>query len=196
MRNRVKVEPAVEPITLAEARQYLGIAQTSDTSRDAIISTHITSARVWAEQYTRRAFITQTLELFLNSFDDAIYLVKPVQSVTSVKYYDEAGTLQTVNSANYLVEPISGTITIKSPNSWPSVRLGMNQVIVEYVTGYGLAAAVPSDIKTALKFLVGHWERYQTSMEGGVLTTVPYAVEQLLSNYKEYEGFFQAWIDR
>ena len=45
-----KTPPATEPITLAEMRLHLGITQTADTARDAIISARITSARQWAEE--------------------------------------------------------------------------------------------------------------------------------------------------
>lgn len=55
-------DPDIEPVTLAEMKLHLR-AYGSDTSEDALISSLITSAREWVEQYTGRALIDQSWRL-------------------------------------------------------------------------------------------------------------------------------------
>ena len=196
MKNQLKTAPASEPITLADARAYLGIVQAADTGRDAIISTHIAAARTWAEQYCRIAVITQTWELYLDSFSDSITLLGKLQSVTSVKYYDTSDALQTASNTLYYVDTVNSAIVLKDGSAWPTTKTRPNAVVIEYVTGFGNAAAIPEDIKTALKFLVDHWEKNQKKIDGGVITTIPYAVTQLLNTYRDMRGFFEAQVTR
>ena len=221
MLNKLKTAPATEPLTLAEVRAWLGITQGSDNARDAMITANIVAARNWAEIYTRKAFITQTWLHYRDSFvnytsqggldlfkfydsqklsgpvagypQEKIYLLGPLQSVTSVKYYDTNGALQTVDPSIYFVDTANDTIVLNPNKSWPVTYARDNSVIIEYISGY---TSVPEDIKTAIKFLVGHWENYQRSVEGSSITTVPYAVKQLLDNYRDMRGYFDAEVTR
>jgi uncharacterized phiE125 gp8 family phage protein len=181
----------VEPVSLADYRQHGGIVQSDDTSRDASIEAKIKAARLWAEKFMRRAIINQTWIYTRHCFDDKVYLKADLQSVVSVKYLDAGGTLQTLDSSVYFVDVRNSVLFLKYGQVWPDTFPQSNAVQIEYVCGFGdAAAAVPDDIKEAIKFLVGHWEVHQTSMEAGRLSTVPYAVEQLLDNYVDYRDYF------
>lgn len=56
--------PSVEPLTLQEAKDQLRI---NTTDQDARITAYIAAARQFCENFTNRAFITQTWELWLDS---------------------------------------------------------------------------------------------------------------------------------
>lgn len=191
MTNRIFTEPASEPVTLAELRDWLGIKQATDTSRDAVITSRIKSARRVAEDFTRTAFITQTWDFYADDFADSLELKSKLQSVTFLKYTDEDGTVQTMDAADYQIDLINHRIVPAYDTEWPCTRAVPNAVQVRYVCGYGVATAVPEDIKEAIKFIVGHWENFQASIEGGVtMTRIPYAVENLLWPYRDMRGFF------
>jgi uncharacterized phiE125 gp8 family phage protein len=114
-----------------------------------------------------------------------------LRSVTSIKYFDTANVLQTLSPSVYYVDLKGGTVWIDTNKSWPVTSSRANNIIIEYVAGFGDDAAfVPQDIKESIKWLVAHWEGFQKSIEGGRLTTVPYAVEQMLSAYIDYRGYF------
>lgn len=201
-----KIPPATEPITLAEMRQHLGITRSDDTARDQIITGRITSARQWAEDYTRRAFITQTWGAYGADFPgdrslvlsgiahadySAIRLRGKVQSVSYVKYLDSNGTQQTLSPSLYLVDLISNSIVPAYGTVWPTGRIQLNAVEIEYICGYSNAAAVPEAIKDALRFIVGQWEVFQSSMEGIVRPfTIPNAAKQLLDYYIDMRDVF------
>lgn len=208
MININKAPPASEPITLAEMRLHLGITQTTDTARDSIISGRITAARQFAEEYTRRAFITQTWGCYGAEFpggawsawfgvdvgssdNSAICLRGKLQSVTYVKYLDSNGTVQTLSPSLYLVDLITNSIVPAYNTKWPTGRIQLNAVDIEYVCGYGTAANVTEDIKEALRFIVGQWELFQSSIEGVMRPfTIPNAAKQLLDSYIDMRGYF------
>ena len=198
MQHVLKTAPAAEPVSLAEMRVHLGITQADDTTRDSIITGRIISARQWCENYTSIAFITQTWTAYADKFPCRqqtggyrIRLRLPLQSVTSVKYLDQSGVQQTLDPALYFVDTVTGCLMPAYGQGWPSVRVQANSVQVEYVSGYGIASAVPESIKDAIRFIVGQWEMFQSSIEGVMRPfTIPNAAKQLLDSYVDMREQF------
>jgi hypothetical protein len=62
---KLNTAPAVEPVTLAEAKLHLRVDFTDD---DTLITMLIGAARVAAENICRRAFVTQKWDLYLDAF--------------------------------------------------------------------------------------------------------------------------------
>ncbi|WP_025917676.1 head-tail connector protein [Herminiimonas sp. CN] len=62
---KLNTTPAVEPVSLAEAKLHLRVDFTDD---DTLITMLIGAARVAAENICRRAFITQKWDLYLDAF--------------------------------------------------------------------------------------------------------------------------------
>lgn len=180
--------PASEPVTAAEIITRLGITSgdVSSTDLDALIK----GARQWAEQYTERAFITQTWEKRIDAFqEDGIELAKgPVQSIESVKYVDSAGTVQTlVADTDYVLEDYSDPAWVLPAHgtSWPSPRDEANAVRVQFVAGYGAASAVPQPIINAIVLMVGQSLRGQSGLENNLYpASVPNAAKEMLNPYR------------
>ncbi len=76
------VPPLVEPVSLAELKDFLRV-DPSDTSNDAVISSLGTAARQWSEVYTQRRFVTQTWQLALDWFPGYIDMKLAGQKVSS-----------------------------------------------------------------------------------------------------------------
>lgn len=154
----------IEPITLAEAKLQL---RETGTDQDALINTLIASCRRYAENITKRAFCTQTRELNLPGFP-ANSIIKvprpPLQSIVSITYIDQSGTVQTVDAANYQVDTVSEPGRVKPAylKYWPFVRTSdFNAVKVTYICGYSpvgspsdYAAGMPESLKTWMKMRV------------------------------------------
>ena len=131
---------------------------------DAGFSTELTEllkvCRRQVEYETYRKFITQTIKItqeYLRGNEIAIRLA-PIQSVTSVKYYDEAGTLQTISADSYWVDSTTTPprIVLNEDYDWPSDvdEDRPNAVEITVVCGYGsTAATVPPEVKLAIKEL-------------------------------------------
>ena len=94
--------PAIEPLTLADAKAHARVSVTDD---DALITAFIQAARERCENMLGRALITQTWEKVLDQFPTAIQLSwPPIQSIVSVKYIDANGAQQTLAPANYVLD--------------------------------------------------------------------------------------------
>ena len=180
--------PAVEPVSVAEARAHLRV---DSTAEDALIAGLISAAREWVEQSTRRSLITQTWRLRLEELDDdeCIELPRPpLQSVSSFVYVDSAGNSQTWASSNYLVstdcEP--GELSVVFGEVWPPIREQEDAVTITYVAGYGATgASVPAPLKTAILLLVGHWYANRETVNiGNIMSVLPFTVESLISPYR------------
>lgn len=184
MAIQVSIPPVEEPLTLDEAKAQCRVDVADD---DTLITALIVAAREYCEARDWRAYVTQTLDLYLDAWPvgSQIELPRPpVQSVTSITYTDEDGTAATISASDYVLDTVTepGRIVLKSNISWPSVTLQIvNGIVVRYVAGYGLAVAVPQRIKQAMLLLVGHWyeNREQTTV-GAVSRSIEFAVESLL----------------
>ena len=158
MALRVVSPPAIEPITVSDAKLHSRV----DTSlEDDILELWIESARAFAESYQNRAYITQTLQLTMDAFPpgSVIQLPRPpLQSVTSVTYYDEDDTPDTLDAGDYIVDEVTqpGMIVLRANKSWPDATLrAKNGIVIEYIAGYGDDAAdVPSQVRDALLLYV------------------------------------------
>ena len=148
--------PSTYPVTLAEAKLHCRVDIADD---DTLITALITAATEMAEQKTGRAIMTQTLELTLDAFPEAFELTRvPVQSITSVKYYDTTGAQQTLSNTLYAMDATDdfgfAYISPVYAGVWPDTRDQINAVAVRYVAGYADAASVPQSIKNWILLMV------------------------------------------
>ncbi len=166
----VIVTPATEePITVPRVREHSRI---DILTEDSYLATRITSARQAAEARTQSVFITQTWDDSFDWFSDAMLLAtQPVQSVTSVTYTATDGTPTVLAATVYELGYSSGmgVLRLKYEQVWPTdVQSHPDSVVVRYVAGYGLAVAVPQEIKTAIEVYVSH---FNETREGEVPMT-------------------------
>lgn len=176
--------PAEEPVNWAKAAAHLRIDNTEEIP---LILALITTARQEAEKITRRALITQTWELVLDSFPACgVDIPLPtLQSVTSVKYTGSNGAEQTLSSAAYQVDSDSEPARIVPAYGylWPVTLNQLNTVRIRYVCGYGLAAAVPAAIKQWMLVRIATlYENREGTVQGSIAET-PF-INGLLDEYR------------
>jgi len=156
MRLKLITAPATEPITLDEAKNHLKVDSADD---NVLIGNLITTARQLAEKETKRAFITQTWQMFLDTAPHVIEIPKPpLQSpLVSIKVIDTDGTESTISKDNYIVdasENSPGRVVPKLGYVWPYHR-GFASFIIEYKAGYGdNADDVPRGIRDGILKLI------------------------------------------
>jgi uncharacterized phiE125 gp8 family phage protein len=188
MAIRVETPAAKEPVPFEQLKNDIKV-DSDLTADDALILGLGLAARRMAEKIQNRALITQTLELSLDAWP-AVNWIKiprpPLQSITSIKYYDQDDTEETLDSGSYFVDTASepGRVVLNYGESWPTVSLRpANAVIVQYVAGYGDDSEdVPETTKQAIRLLVGHWHenREAVSTSGAVPKDIPFGVQALL----------------
>ena len=153
--------PTSEPITLAQARDQVRV---DDADSDAKLASLILAAREWAQGETRRVFVTQTLELYLDEFPawEIILPVGPVQSITSITYYDGSNALQTLAAARYDANLKSNPPRISPAYGydWPDTYDRHNAVIIRFVAGYSADHADLFAVREAmLHHIEAHYDR-------------------------------------
>lgn len=147
--------PSVEPITLDEAKHHLRVDGNDD---DILIMSLIKQAREYCEDYQNRKYITQTLELVLDSFPRDKYITlnsaSPIQKVDSIKYYDDLGREYIFDSSNYIVDTDSfiNRIVLRNYSFWPNIHLQtVNGVKIRFIAGFGdNPCDVPESVRWAM----------------------------------------------
>ena len=140
--------PAALPVSLDEAKLSLRI---DGDELDGDVTRWIKGIVATAEHETGRAFIHQTWRCTLDEFPDAIRLDHaPLVSVESIRFYDVAGVLQTLDPQDYLVDTITepGYVVPASGRAWPATADRINSLMVDYTAGYGATeVSVPENVK-------------------------------------------------
>ena len=164
--------PTIEPITLKEAKEYLGITGSDD---DNIIQNWIKAVRQNVELYTGMSIMEQTWQLFLDYFPVSSHRIiynkptiielpkAPLSSVTHIKHYDDDDTATTISSSLYQVSkysainPWQGRIAFKDSFSAPSGSSlrNMDSVEIQFISGYSTTTEVPESIKMAMLEEIG-----------------------------------------
>lgn len=161
------------------------------TLEDALISALITTARDYCEGFQNRAYVTQTWELWMDSWPDKNFIripLPPLQKINSIKYYGADGTEYTLDVGDYFVDDksIIGRVVLNRGRSWPSVTLrSANAICVEFDCGYGDADDVPVRVKQSMLLLINHWyNNREVALVGTISREVEFSVKALL------------WLDR
>lgn len=175
--NRTADASAVT-VTTAEAKAFLRVTADDD---DALILSLEKAARIACEEYTSRAFVTQT---WVAEFDhlqagNTLLLPRPkLISVSSVKYKNSLGVLTAVQSEDYESDNSAEPGAIRFITIPPFASEYRNPLRVEYTAGFGGADNVPEDIKAAIKFTISEW--YSNRVAG----EIPEGVKSLLTQYR------------
>jgi len=160
--------PAAEAIEQQTIQEHCRISGTADNAN--LYTLWAKAARGMIEAQTSRRFITQTWRMDLEQWpcDGRIELpLQPVSSVSSVKYLDLGGTLQTMVADTDYLTALSrrGPLVYTPPNVvWPATMWGrLDAVRVEFVVGYGSSPAdVPEMVKAGIMMACDWWNAFRT----------------------------------
>jgi uncharacterized phiE125 gp8 family phage protein len=177
--------PAVEPVTLAEAKAHLRVDTSDD---DSYIQNLVSSAREWVENYLDRTLIHTQWVMRFDKFPDSgiepVELPRPpmvasgTATAVTVTFTQEAGPTSTYSTAEYRVDrnATPGAILPIYGSTWTPHRQDDNAISVTWWAGYGATgASVPAAIRHAILMLVGHW--YDGARSGVVVGSISKEVE-------------------
>jgi hypothetical protein len=165
-------EPAIEPVTVAEAKLH---AHIDHSVQDTMIASWIKSGRIQAEAFQRQVYISRIMEMSFDGFPTSPFEVPyhPLIQLISIKYYDslnaetilyydgynpvtttEEGGEEPTTNTDFLVDINGnpGRVSLAYSKLWPSVTLRpIDAVRVRFAAGYGLDAEdVPENVKDAI----------------------------------------------
>jgi uncharacterized phiE125 gp8 family phage protein len=170
--------PAVEPVTLAEAKVQCRV---DSSDEDSYLTTLISTARQYVEEILDISVITTVWEARYDCFPlwEIVLPRPPMQSGTvTVIYRDEAGTNRTITSATPAFQidhyATPGRIYPNYQETWPAVRGDENSVTVRWSAGYGASgASAPNTLKHAILLLVAHWYETRQPVVAGYSQILP-----------------------
>jgi len=180
------VTPAVtEPVALAEAKTHLRVTFSSD---DAYIAGLVTAAREFLELETRLQLMPATWREDFAEMPDKFNLrIRPVRSVSSIKYYDVSDVLQTVSPSNYyLVGNANPPYVVPGAAGWDwdLHAYRPEPIQVTYVAGYQDESAVPQILKRAILALVSLMYENRSPFDPATYyQEMPFGLRAILDQY-------------
>ncbi len=180
--------PAVEPITLAEAKAHLRV----DTSgEDSLIQSLIMASRLHIEAALDLALITQSWRHQRDVWPPSRVLIlplRPIQNVTAVTLHDDDATSRSLDVDDFVVDGFANPARLvwRGHSAVPAAGMVANGIEIDFVAGHGGAPSdVPQPIRQALLLLIAHWYENREPVEiGAIATTIPAGVSELLMPYR------------
>ena len=174
--NYKRLSETGEVLTVAEIKQHLRIYH---SEQDSFLQSLINSAKREIERRANVVLLPSVFEFTIQTFETSLFPVKPLQSITKIEYYDEAGNLQTLAASKY-------ELLSRWPRAYDKINFtdapGTDTtkelpIIITAAAGYD---TTPADLKAAIMLLVG--TLYNNSADPVHEKTT--AVDRLLKGYK------------
>ncbi len=184
MPNILLTEPAAEPLTLAEAKNFLRVEHDAD---DDLIAALIAAARIHVEAETRRALVTQTWRLVFDRWPRSGKIdvrPAPLRSLVAARVYDAGGAAHAVDPQAFIAETASSTFAF-APWSLTQPGRASAGIEIDVSVGFGDADDVPEPLRQAVRLLLAHWyENRRMTAGGGETAILPATVAALIAPYR------------
>ena len=152
------IQPAVEPVALADVKSWLKVDNTDD---DGLIGGLITSARMIIEQATRRRLITQGWRLIRDAWPESGLIpipLAPFAALTAITVFDASNNPQNLAVTLPIIDttPDAARLLFSAAPLAPGRAIA--GIYLDVTIGYGATgAAVPQPLLQAHFMLIAHW---------------------------------------
>lgn len=176
--------PALEPVTVADARAYLRI---STNSEDDILRRLIATARELVEAETGMALIDQTWRLRVDRWPRSGRLAifkYPVKSVVSVVAYRPDGTAISFAPEEFVLHHERRPQRVYM-TQYPDAA-SFTGLEVDFIAGFGeTSVGVPDAMKQAILTLTAHLYESRAGVDADATSrTIPPIVSQLVESWR------------
>ena len=182
----IVVTPAAnEPISTAEAKDYLRVTHTDD---DALIVRLIEAARQYVEQESKLTLQTTVFEEYLDEFPlEHIFEKQPFIELTTpyITYTNTSAGTSTLADTEYQLDKIDPP-TIFFDGTMPSDIDGdvVANVRIVYSSGYGVAGStIPEALRTAVMLMVSHFYDLRSPVVPMSMHEVPIGVMNIIDSF-------------
>jgi uncharacterized phiE125 gp8 family phage protein len=192
-RSLVRItEPAVEPVTLLNAKAHLRIDE-DFTDDDLYIQALISAARFHVEAVCDVSLIRSQWRMKFDMFPsrDLPLPRPPIATGPITVEYVPVGGGPHIPYTDFTQDrdSIPAILRPSWDEYWPNARGAENDVVVTFYAGYGDSPQnVPAPARHAMLMLVGTWYSQRESIVQGAMNPVPHAVDLLLGsiNWGQY----------
>jgi uncharacterized phiE125 gp8 family phage protein len=177
--------PAVEPLSLDEARAFLRVEHNDD---DPLIAALIVGARMHVEGQGKIALVSQDRRIVLDRWPHHGRIAVrpgPLKALKAARVYDCHGESQTIDLQAFVPDRGASALAIM-PWTMPVPGRIAAGIELDVTVGFGDAAAdVPEPLRQAIRLLVAHWyENRSLVAANGNSTVLPSTVVALISPYR------------
>jgi uncharacterized phiE125 gp8 family phage protein len=179
--------PAVEPVTLAEAKLFVRVEHDDD---DDLIAALVAGSRIHVEAQTRRALITQTWRLTRDVWPQSgrlFVLPVPLVSLVAARVYTDNTATRALDLSVFTVDRAAAPAMLAfAAGTLPAPGRAAAGIEVDVTTGYGAAPEnVPQPLRQAIRLLTAHWyENRAIAAVGDTVAVVPATVAALIAPYQ------------
>jgi uncharacterized phiE125 gp8 family phage protein len=177
--------PAVEPVSLAEAKIWLRV---DGADEDDLVSTLIVAARLMVETWANKRLISQNWRLVLDGWPDSGILrvpLTPVQAVTRIRTYDVNGVPSVVPPASYTVDSVSEPVRIVAGVNFPAPGRVVSGIEIDLTAGFGATSrSPPASLRQAVLLLVARWYEARGDGAANADISLPPDVAALIAPYR------------
>ncbi len=174
--------PALEPVTLGEAKTHLRV---DGSSEDSLILSLIGAARTHVEAETGLALIPQPWRRHGECVgaDRALTLPRhPVRQIVEVTVYDAEGAPVVLAGSQYRLDALArpARLTLE-----PQVDAS-NGVDADFTAGFGdTGVETPEPLKRAMLMLVAHWYEFRGAFRpADQPVSIPPGFDRLIAHYR------------
>lgn len=191
MNTELVEAPGTLPVTAAEFRRQAWEIYDADASSDVYITELLGRATAHVETITSRKLVSQTWRAYLDEWPECSGAIElPFGRVTAISRFNwlgEDAVDHTMTANTDYIAALTGYFPKVVPvSSWPSVGLfQVDPIRIEFVAGFGAAAAVPVDLKHAILLLAAHWYKNREIVRvGNIVSSLPRAFDALVGPWR------------
>lgn len=177
--------PAIEPVSLAEAKLYLRL---DGAEEDDLLATLIAAARLMVEAASGRMLIEQGWRLVLDAWpiDGRLRLpVGPLRSVAGARVFDAQGAPTAVPPELFAPELGSDPPVLAIAGAVPQPGRASQGIDLDVVVGFGPAAGdVPAPLRQAILRLAARWFENRGDALGAEAAVLPAEIATLVAPYR------------
>jgi uncharacterized phiE125 gp8 family phage protein len=184
MASTLLVPPAAEPLSLAEAKDFLRVEIADD---DSLISALIAAGRIHVERQSGLALMTQSWRLVLDCWPaNGRIAVRPapLKALTAVRVFDFDGEARAVDLQAFVTDTSTSTLAFV-PWGLPMPTRIAAGIELDVTTGFGDAPSeVPEPLRQAVRLFVAHWYENRGSIAGSQAAPLPPDAAALIAPYR------------
>lgn len=167
--------PAVEPVSLAEAKAHLRVTHAEE---DPQIARLVTAARKTVERRTGLALIAQGWSAFADDWpgEGTFHLpLWPVTEIAALKVHGGEEEAQEIDPAHYFCDLLSrpARLVLRPWRVWQKPGRIAKGIEIAVTAGFGASAGtVPEDLREAVLKTLAHWYEWRGDEAPRSLATI------------------------
>jgi uncharacterized phiE125 gp8 family phage protein len=176
--------PAVEPLSLAEAKAFLRVETAED---DALIASLIAAARLHVEARSGLALVSQSWRLLLDCWPQngrVTVRPAPLKALIAARVLDFDGEGRALDAHAFVPDAGASTLSFIPWTLPVPTRLAAG-IEIDVTLGFGDAASdVPEPLRLAVRLLTAHWYENRAAVAGETGAPFPPGAAALIAPYR------------